>query len=206
MGNQAGDRSLGRLPEGVAGRCTNRRDRPEGFTLNPVEDEPVLCRVYTDEWVNSEAYSDMLRIECERRSEILLAREAAEKEKARMKTFDMLARGPDGADGLHEVALELAKAKGVTYREALLLLDREGRVTFGGDPPPRVRKIDLLDRAMSQALADETRKRIELSRIASITAHGDVRDETPFNVALNAVVADVQAGKSIAGIEAKEEA
>lgn len=156
--------------------------------------EPVV-RIYSDTWVNSQEYADMLRIECERRSQVLLVREAEERKRNMTRTFN-LDRTED-RNAYDAEARELAKTKGISRIEAYrLLADRIEK--------PPARTVDSSDPTTRVALVHEAKRRIELSRVDSITRLGNESETTPFDVALNSVVSDIVTGqKEIPGVTAE---
>lgn len=117
-----------------------------------------------------------------------------------MKKFDMT-RDEDRR-AFHAEALELSMRREVSYPKACVLL--ADRIDFG-----RRKTFDLSDRQNREALAAEAKKRVELSRLeASLSNVATTTTTTTleFSDALNAVIADVQAGREIPeGMKAEAE-
>jgi hypothetical protein len=113
------------------------------------------------------------------------------------KKFDMTVRAD--RDAFYAEASSLAKEKGIDTCEAMALL--ADRAAYG----PPARSIDTNDPAVRKALAAEAKRRVELSRVDSITRTGTEREAKSFSVALERVIGDFLSGQDVPGIEPKEE-
>ena len=111
-----------------------------------------------------------------------------------MERFNLSIRADRHA--FQEEAVQLAGEKKVPVTEAYrLLADRVDR----GDKAPV--SIDYQDRDTRAALAREARRRIQASRETSLRAFGDERGVVDFSRALASVIADMEQGKSVEGID-----